>query len=83
MQNHVAMQHRSCVLFLLTLFSGHESVAQEVIGNIKVALQRKQQVNNYIHALFIIIEIDRLISIAVIQILRRVLSVMAANEDSR
>ena len=50
---------------------------------LKVALQRKQQVNNYIHTLFIVIEIDRLISIAVIQILRRVLSVMAANEDSR
>ena len=27
-----------------------------IISSIKVALQRKQQVNNYIHTLFIVIE---------------------------
>ena len=45
-------------------------------SDIKVALQRKQEVNNYIHTYSSLLKIDRLISIAVIQILRRALSIV-------
>ena len=69
-----SFQGGETIIFLLGTRKGLE---------LTVALQRKQVVNNYIHTYSSLLKIDRLISIAVIQILRRALSIMAANEDSR